>query len=87
MNFMRPSDLPNEDSPDSPQGFDADIEISATQDSHAKPATPAEIHDMQAVGALIRADRLLAGYFPGPSPTSPSAFVLPPTRLALAREC
>jgi len=25
--------------------------------------------------------------FPGPSPTSPSAFVLPPTRLALAREC
>ena len=65
MNFMRPSDLPDEDSPDSPQGFDADIEISATQDSNAKPATPAEIHDMQAVGALIRADRLLAGYFPG----------------------
>lgn len=65
MNFMRPSDLPNEDSPDSPQGFDADIEISATQDSNAKPATPAEIHDMQAVGSLIRADRLLAGYFPG----------------------
>jgi len=34
-----------------------------------------------------RSARLPTKLFPGPSPTSPSAFVLPPTRLALAREC
>ena len=65
MSFLEPSDLPTTGSPDSPGEFDREIEISATQEDHSHPATPAQIHAAEAVGALIRADSLIAGYFPG----------------------
>ncbi len=65
MTFSEPSDLPPIGSPDSAQEFESEIDINATQRSHASPATPAQIHDAQSVGALIRADKLIAGYFPG----------------------
>ena len=44
MSFLEPSDLPTTGSPDSPGEFDREIEISATQEDHAHPATPAQIH-------------------------------------------
>lgn len=65
MTFTEPSDLPTEDSPDDPAVFESDIDTNATQLDHASPATPEQIHAAQAVNALIRADRLIAGYFPG----------------------
>lgn len=65
MTFTEPSDLPNEDSPDNPAVFESDIDVNASQLDHATPATPEQIHAAQAVNALIRADRLIAGYFPG----------------------
>ena len=65
MTFTEPSDLPTEDSPDNPAVFESDIDTNATQRAHASPATPEQIHADQAVNALIRADRLIAGYFPG----------------------
>lgn len=65
MTFTEPSDLPNEDSPDNPAVFESDIDINASQRSQASPATPEQIHAAESVGALIRADKLLAGYFPG----------------------
>jgi branched-chain amino acid transport system ATP-binding protein len=65
MNFTNPSDLPTEDSPDDPAVFESDIDINATQRATPSPATPEQIHEAQAVGALIRADKLIAGYFPG----------------------
>ena len=65
MTFTEPSDLPTEDSPDDPAVFESDIDINASQRSEPTPATPEQIHAAQAVGALIRADKLVAGYFPG----------------------
>ena len=65
MNFTNPSDLPTEDSPDDPAVFESDIDINATQRATPSPATPEQMHEAQAVGALIRADKLIAGYFPG----------------------
>lgn len=65
MTFTEPSDLPNEDSPDNPAVFESDIDINASQLSEPTPATPEQIHAAESVGALIRADNLYAGYFPG----------------------
>lgn len=65
MTFTEPSDLPTEDSPDDPAVFESDIDINASQRGTASQATPDQIHAAQAVNALIRADRLVAGYFPG----------------------
>ena len=65
MTFTEPSDLPTEDSPDDPAVFESDIDINASQRSEPTPATPEQIHAAQAVGALIRAAKLVAGYFPG----------------------
>jgi branched-chain amino acid transport system ATP-binding protein len=65
VTFTEPSDLPTEDSPDDPAVFESDIDINASQRSEPTPATPEQIHAAQAVGALIRADKLVAGYFPG----------------------
>ncbi len=65
MTFSEPSDLPTIDSPDGAHEFESEIDINASQRSDASPATPAQIHNAQALGALIRADKLVAGYFPG----------------------
>jgi ABC-type branched-subunit amino acid transport system ATPase component len=65
VTFTEPSDLPNEDSPDNPAVFESDIDINASQLSEPTPATPEQIHAAESVGALIRADNLYAGYFPG----------------------
>jgi branched-chain amino acid transport system ATP-binding protein len=65
MTFSEPSDLPDANSPDSVQEFESELEENATQASKASPATPAQLHDSESVGALIRADKLIAGYFPG----------------------
>jgi branched-chain amino acid transport system ATP-binding protein len=65
MTFSQPSDLPPTNSPDSAREFDSEIDVNASQRSHASPATPAQLHEAESVGALIRADKLIAGYFPG----------------------
>jgi ABC-type branched-subunit amino acid transport system ATPase component len=65
MTFSHPSDLPPTNSPDSAREFDSEIDVNASQRSHASPATPAQLHEAESVGALIRADKLVAGYFPG----------------------
>ena len=65
MTFSQPSDLPPTDSPDSAREFDSEIDVNGSQRSHASPATPAQLHEAESVGALIRADKLIAGYFPG----------------------
>ena len=65
MTFSQPSDLPPTNSPDSAREFDSEIDVNASQRSHASPATPAQLHEAESVGALIRADKLVAGYFPG----------------------
>jgi ABC-type branched-subunit amino acid transport system ATPase component len=65
MNFSEPSDLPEIDSPDGAHEFESELDINATQHSHATPATPAQLHAAESVDALIKADKLIAGYFPG----------------------
>jgi len=65
MTFSQPSDLPDANSPDNAQEFESEIGENATQASKTRPATPAQLHDSESVGALIRADKLIAGYFPG----------------------
>ncbi len=65
MNSSHASDLTPPGSPDSAQEFNSEIDTNAAGRSHASPATPAQIHESESVGALIRADKLIAGYFPG----------------------
>ena len=65
MNSSHASDLTPPGSPDSAQEFSSETDTNAAGRSHASPATPAQIHESESVGALIRADKLLAGYFPG----------------------
>lgn len=65
MNSSHASDLTPPGSPDSAQEFISEIDTNAAGRSHASHATPAQIHESESVGALIRADKLLAGYFPG----------------------
>jgi ABC-type branched-subunit amino acid transport system ATPase component len=60
-----PSDLPEPGSPDDINEFIDELDIIAAHSDHAHPASPEQIHASEAVGALIRADQLLAGYFPG----------------------
>ena len=60
-----PSDLPEPGSPDDINEFIDELDIIAAHSSHAHAATPDQIHAAEAVGALIRADSLIAGYFPG----------------------
>ena len=65
MTFSQPSDLPDANSSNGAQEFESELEENATQGSKTSPATPAQLHDSKSVGALIRADKLIAGYFPG----------------------
>lgn len=65
MTFTEPSDLPPENSPDNPHEFAAELFVDAEQRTEATPATVEQIHKSEAVGALVRADGLFAGYFPG----------------------
>ena len=65
MTFSEQGDVLPVDSPNSSREFDSEIDTNATQRSQASLATPAQIHDTDSVGALIRADKLIAGYFPG----------------------
>ena len=60
-----PSDLPEPGSPDDINEFIAELDDNAVHTRHAHQATPEQIHQSEAVGALIRADQLVAGYFPG----------------------
>lgn len=65
MNYNEPADLPAEGSPDDPHEFETELDINAAQRTKASAATPEQVHEAEALGALIRADKLLAGYFPG----------------------
>jgi ABC-type branched-subunit amino acid transport system ATPase component len=65
VNYKDSIDRPAEGSPDDPHDFESEIDINAGQRSKASQATPEQVHAAQAVGALIRGDKLLAGYFPG----------------------
>jgi ABC-type branched-subunit amino acid transport system ATPase component len=60
-----PSDLPEPGSPDDINEFIAELDVNAEHHAKAHAATPEQVHVSQAVGALIRADQLVAGYFPG----------------------
>ena len=65
MTFSQPSDLPDANSSNGAQEFESELEENATQGSKTSPATPAQLQESESVGALIRADKLIAGYFPG----------------------
>ena len=60
-----PSDLPEPGSPDDINEFIDELDIIAAHTTHSHAATPDQVHAAEAVGALIRADSLIAGYFPG----------------------
>ena len=60
-----PSDLPEPGSPDDINEFIDELDIIAAHTTHAHHASPDQIHAAESVDALIRADNLLAGYFPG----------------------
>ncbi len=60
-----PSDLPEPGSPDDIHEFIDELDVIAAHDAQARPATPEQVHATEAVGALIRADQLVAGYFTG----------------------
>jgi ABC-type branched-subunit amino acid transport system ATPase component len=65
MNYTEPADLPNEGDPNDPHVFETELDVNAEQLATGHPASPEQIHKSQAVGALVRADALYAGYFPG----------------------
>ena len=65
MTFSQPSDLPDANSSNGAQEFESELEENTTQGSKTSPATPVQLHESESVGALIRADKLIAGYFPG----------------------
>ncbi len=65
MTFTEPSDLPNPGSPDDPAEFNRELDIGANQARTAHAASLEQMHKSESVGALIRADALVAGYFPG----------------------
>jgi branched-chain amino acid transport system ATP-binding protein len=60
-----PSDLPEPGSPDDINEFISELDVNAAHTRTAHHATAEQIHQSEAVGALIRADQLVAGYFPG----------------------
>lgn len=65
MNYTEPADLPNQDDPNDPHIFETELDTNAEQLAQGHRATPEQIHQSEAVGALVRADQLFAGYFPG----------------------
>ena len=65
MNYTEPADLPNEGDPNDPHVFETELDVNAEQLATGHTASPEQIHKSQAVGALVRADALYAGYFPG----------------------
>lgn len=65
MSFLEPSDLPPTGSPDDISEFSRELNLDASRTTHSHEATIEQQHDSEAVGALIRADKLIAGYFPG----------------------
>ncbi|MEY2989838.1 MAG: hypothetical protein RLZZ163_754 [Actinomycetota bacterium] len=65
MNYTEPADLPNPGDPNDPHEFETEIDLNADQLATGHPATPEQIHISEALGALVRADQLFAGYFPG----------------------
>lgn len=65
MNFSEPSDLPAPGSPDDPAEFDRELDLDAIQNKDAHLASLEQLHKSEALGALVRADQLFAGYFPG----------------------
>jgi branched-chain amino acid transport system ATP-binding protein len=65
MTFTEPSDLPNPGSPDDPAEFNRELDIGANQARTAHAASLEQMHKSESVGALISADALVAGYFPG----------------------
>ncbi|MFM1917485.1 MAG: hypothetical protein RJB01_1000 [Actinomycetota bacterium] len=65
MNYSEPSDLPAPGSPDDPAEFEREIDLDASQNAEAHLASLEQIHKSEALGALVRADQLFAGYFPG----------------------
>lgn len=65
MNYTEPADLPNQDDPNDPHIFETELDVNAEQSAQAHKATPEQIHKSEAMGALVRADQLFAGYFPG----------------------
>ncbi len=65
MNYTEPADLPNPGDPNDPHEFETELDVNADQLATGHPATPEQIHQSEALGALVRADQLFAGYFPG----------------------
>lgn len=60
-----PSDLPEPGSPDDINEFIDELDTIAAHGTHAQQASDEQRHESEAVGALIRADQLVAGYFTG----------------------
>lgn len=65
MNYTEPADLPNPGDPNDPHEFETELDVNADQLATGHPATPEQIHKSESLGALVRADQLFAGYFPG----------------------
>lgn len=65
MNYTEPADLPNPGDPNDPHEFETELDVNADQLAAGHPATPEQIHKSESLGALVRADQLYAGYFPG----------------------
>jgi len=65
MNYTEPADLPNPGDPDDAHEFESELDVNADQLTRGHRADAEQIHKSQALGALVRADGLYAGYFPG----------------------
>jgi len=65
MNYTEPSDLTGPDDPDNAHVFETELDTNAEQLAAPHAATMEQLHKSEAVGALVRADGLYAGYFPG----------------------
>jgi ABC-type branched-subunit amino acid transport system ATPase component len=65
MNYTEPADLPNPGDPNDPHEFETELDVNADQLAAGHRATPEQIHKSESLGALVRADQLFAGYFPG----------------------
>jgi ABC-type branched-subunit amino acid transport system ATPase component len=65
VTYSEPSDLPDPGSPDSGSEFASELDVNANAETKGHQATLEQQHKTEALGALIRADQLIAGYFPG----------------------
>ncbi len=65
MSFLEPSDLPATGSPDDLKEFTRELNLDASRQTRGHDASIEQQHASEAAGALIRADNLIAGYFPG----------------------